>query len=67
MTRHIIATALATALVYLIGAFIAWDWWWASGLPEWRNSDRFLLLLVVCVPICFADAVAEATKPQAGE
>lgn len=41
MTRHIIATALATGFAYLIGALIAWDWFW---LPLDTAKERLFVL-----------------------
>lgn len=59
MTRHIIATALATALVYLIGAFIAWDLTW---LPLDTASDRFGVLYCWVALVIMVNILTFATE-----
>ena len=55
MTRHIIATALATALAYLIGAFIAWDWWW---MAEVTMNDRFAMVIFWAILCLWGSQIA---------
>ena len=59
MTRRIITTALATALIYLIGAFTAWDLTW---LPMDTASDRFAVLYCWVVLVIMVNILTFATE-----
>jgi hypothetical protein len=47
MTRAIIIAIIAAIWVYLIGAFIAWDWGWAASPSEFRRTSAIFAWVVM--------------------
>jgi hypothetical protein len=75
MTRAIIIAIIAAIWVYLIGAFIAWDWGWVTEITA---DGRGALALVYASGVCFAviadialqvtaDPPNQATDGKAGQ
>lgn len=38
---------MLTLIIYLVGAFITWDFTWVCTLDAWDKSERLLLAVVV--------------------
>ena len=45
MRGFIIGSLLAGAALWDVIAFVSWDAYWITNVPEWDDVERFLLLL----------------------